>query len=182
MKDQKTENQKPVEREMAEGERRFGVAGGWRGFGCCYSKKAHSTDQIRERNGKGREKELWGCRRGFGCGWEGTSHRLDQRTEGKRETLVQILFFFCSFFFFWSFVVSGAGKFWSVATMSTMYPYFFKKKRGYSSGTDFRCPTSTHVSVSDTGTWPKSPCPCNIGLVGLISPYLQILLLWPNKV
>ena len=48
-KAQKTENLKPVEREMAKQERRsFGVTRGRKGFGCRRSTPKRRTDQIRE--------------------------------------------------------------------------------------------------------------------------------------
>ena len=113
----------------------FGVARG----GLVVTEKAHHTDQIR----KLRERE-----------------RSDQRTEEKREALVQILFSLSSspsFFFLkkiiiYLFILSFAvfRTFWRVAIGSTIYPDFFqkkrkKKKRGYASSTDFRCLTSTRV-------------------------------------
>ena len=116
----------------------FGVARG----GLVVTEKAHHTDQIR----KLRERE-----------------RSDQRTEEKREALVQILFSLSSspsFFLkkkiiIYLFILSFAvfRTFWRVAIGSTIYPDFFqkkrkKKKRGYASSTDFRCyqyPCQTRV-------------------------------------
>ena len=94
---------------------------------------------------------------------EDTPHILDQRIEGKREVLVQILFFLSLFLLFLFFKFFRVWEIRCVTTMFVMYQDFFqKKKKGHLLGTDFR--GVLLILVSDTGIWPKSPCSCIIGL------------------
>ena len=147
-KAQKTENLKPVEREMAKQERRsFGVTRCRKGFGCRRSTPKRRTDQIKEL----RERER--------CQSKSCSLSLSLS-----------LSLFLSLLFL-SFVVFG--RFRHVTTMFATYPDFFQKKKKKEKKKERRrtlvgyrfqgCLTGTRVGyVSDTGTWPKSPCSCNI--------------------
>ena len=60
---------------------------------------------------------------------EDTPHILDQRIEGKREVLVQILFFLSLFLLFLFFKFFRVWEIRRVTTMFVMYPDFFQKKK-----------------------------------------------------
>ena len=134
-KAQKTENLKPVEREMAKQERRsFGVTRCRKGFGCHRSTPKRRIDQIREL----RERE---------------------RCQSKSCSLsLSFIFKFCCV--------------WEIPACHDCVcyvPRFFSKKKKKEKKKERRrtlvgyrfqgCLTGTRVGyVSDTGTWPKSPC------------------------
>ena len=106
-KAQKTENLKPVEREMAKQERRsFGVTRCRKGFGCRRSTPKRRTDQIREL----RERER--------CQSKSCSLSLSPLSLSLSLSLSLL---------FLSFVVFG--RFRHVTTVSATYPEFFQKKK-----------------------------------------------------